>query len=82
MFMDVVTACPNNKIRFNICTYAFDYKIGACVMQDGRPVAYPRKTLQSTNVQCNYRKRTSFHLHKTPGVPFNVTRHQNTYICR
>ncbi len=52
MAADALAAYPDHNKRFIICTDASDFLLGACFIQEGRPVAYFLQKL--TQSQQNY----------------------------
>ncbi len=47
MAADVLCAYPDHNKSFKINTDTFNYQLGACLMQDDRPVAYFSRKLNS-----------------------------------
>jgi hypothetical protein len=52
MAADALAAYPDHNKRFDIYTEASDFQLGACIIQEGRPVAYFLQKL--TKSQQNY----------------------------
>jgi len=52
MTADALTAHPDHNNQFDICMDSSNYQMGACIIQDGRPIAYYIRKLN--NAQKNY----------------------------
>jgi hypothetical protein len=52
MAADALAAYPGNNKRFDVYTDASDFQLGACIIQEGKPVAYFLQKL--TKSQQNY----------------------------
>ncbi len=52
MAADALAAYPDHNKRFDVCTDASDFQLGACIIQEGRPIAYFSQKL--TKSQQNY----------------------------
>jgi hypothetical protein len=52
MAADALAAYPDHNERFNVYTDASDFQLGACIIQNRRPVAYFLQML--TKSQQNY----------------------------
>jgi hypothetical protein len=52
MAADALAAYPDHNKRFNVYTDASDFQLGACIIQEGRPVAYFLQKLKKS--QQNY----------------------------
>ncbi len=40
MAADALAAYPDHSKQFKVYTVASDFQLGACIIQEGRPVAY------------------------------------------
>jgi hypothetical protein len=52
MAVNALAAYPDHNKRFNVYTDASDFQLGACIIQEGRPIAYFSQKL--TKSQQNY----------------------------
>ncbi len=52
MAADALAAYPDHNIRLDVYTDASDFQVGACIIQEGRPIAYFSQKL--TKSQQNY----------------------------
>jgi hypothetical protein len=52
MAANALAAYPDHNKRFDVYTDASDFQLGACIIQEGRPVAYFLQKL--TKYQQNY----------------------------
>ncbi len=52
MAADALAAYPDYNKRFDVYTDASDFQLGACIIQEGRPIAYFSRKL--TKSQQNY----------------------------
>ncbi len=52
MTANALAAYPDHNKRFNVYTDASDFQLGACIIQEGRPIAYFLQKL--TKSQQNY----------------------------
>ena len=74
MAADDLSAYPHNNKIFVFYTYASDYQLGACIIQNFRPVTYFTKKLSKS--QLNYttmEKGTSLHIRNSERFQIYVT---------
>jgi hypothetical protein len=61
MAVDALAAYPDHNKRFDIYTDGSDFQLGACIIQEGRPVAYFSRKLTKSQQNYNHGKGNAFH---------------------
>ena len=62
MAANALAAYPDPNKRFNVYTDASDFQLGACFIQEGRPVAYFSQKLTKSQQKYTTMKRKCFQL--------------------
>ncbi len=60
MAADTLAAYPNHNKWFDVYTDASDFQLGACIIQEGRPVAYFLRKLKNLSKLYHHGKRNAF----------------------
>ncbi len=60
MAANAFEAYPDHNKRLDIYTDASDFQLGACIIQEGRPVAYSRKLTKSQQTYTLMEKGNAF----------------------
>ena len=82
MSADALAAYPDHNENYDIFTDAGDFQLGSCLMQEGWPVVYFKKTHRSSKKLYNNGKGTAFHRSNSERVLCNVTRCKDTHLHR
>ena len=61
MAADALAAYPDHNKWFDVYTGATDFQLGACIIQEGRPVAYFLRKLKNLSKLYHHGKRNAFH---------------------
>jgi hypothetical protein len=66
MAADALAAYPDHNKRFGINTDASDFQLGACIIQEGRPVVYFLQKADKISAKLyNNGKGNAFHPHNS-----------------